>query len=159
MPDKDEIKKLIRNDLYQVLILNSPANLPFLFATHTWFVINKLGKLSRWEIRFEKDNKNPIGKHLYKDFFPPFQGIGLFPYIYKPNWKSHLLHVCEGDDSSSTKKMIDFIEASPSNYKNKDQYSLPGPNSNTYVQWVLNHFQEFPVQLPWTAIGKGYNKF
>ena len=155
----EEIKKLIKKDGYQVFVLSSPGNLPFFFATHNWFVINKFGELSRWEVRFEKDHNNPLGKHLYKDFFPPFQGIGLLPYLYKPNWKSRLIHVCEGDNNSSTKKMIDFIEASPINYKYKDYYSLSGPNSNTYVQWVLNHFKELPVQLPWTAIGKGYNKF
>ena len=60
----------------------------------------------------------------------------------------------EGDENSLAAKMAEFIEHSPETYSHSKEYSLVGPNSNTYVQWILNMFPEFPAKLPWNAFGK-----
>ncbi len=61
----------------------------------------------------------------------------------------------EGDEKSIISEMVKFIEQSPQIYPHKNIYSFLGPNSNTYVQWVLNNFPELEVRLPWNAFGKG----
>ncbi len=49
--------------------------------------------------------------------------------------------------------MIDFIKTSKTNYPYSKNYSAL-KNSNTYVQWILNHFPETGISLPMNALGK-----
>ncbi len=140
-----------KRDKYQVLILSSPASLPFSFVKHTWFVINKMGKLSRYEVLFRKlkDHKD----HFYYNQFPSSQGIEIIPYYNKYFWKSKLIARIEGNEA---KKLIKTIESSKNKYPYKNNYHFLGANSNTYTQWVLNHHKELKVKLPFTAFGKGW---
>jgi hypothetical protein len=92
-------------------------------------------------------------RRIYKNFFPPFQGIEIFPFLQKYFWKGHLLGQVEGD---AAERMVKFIKDSPNTYPYTEEYFLSGPNSNTYAQWVLNNFPEFKVVLPWNAFGKNY---
>lgn len=64
----------------------------------------------------------------------------------------------EGDEGSLAAKMAEFIERSPETYPFKNQYRFRGPNSNTYAQWILNHFPETGMALSWNAFGKKYKK-
>jgi hypothetical protein len=154
----NEIKKIINNDSYQVFLLTCPANLPFIFAKHSWFVINKKGVLSRWEVLFEKNMCELSWQHLHKDFLKPFDGIGYFPYFYKLLQKSRMEYFIEGDINSDAKKISDFIENSPKIYPFCDNYQLTGPNSNTYVQWVLDNNPQLKISLPKNSLGKEYSK-
>ena len=53
--------------------------------------------------------------------------------------------------------VIDRIEDAVTKYPYADQYRVwPGPNSNTFVAWVLRHAPEVRADLPPTAIGKDY---
>ena len=53
--------------------------------------------------------------------------------------------------------VIDRIEDAVAKYPYADQYRVwPGPNSNTFVAWVLRHAPEVRADLPPTAIGKDY---
>ncbi|MEP0060720.1 MAG: DUF3750 domain-containing protein [Rhodopirellula bahusiensis] len=46
------------------------------------------------------------------------------------------------------------IEASPTTYPWKERYRIyPGPNSNTYVQWILGS----QYTLGWRGIGRRYS--
>jgi len=39
----------------------------------------------------------------------------------------------------------------------RNEYKIyPGPNSNTFIQWVLNHFPNSGLKLPRNAFGKNY---
>ena len=149
----DSSRNKIDPSKFQVFLVGSRANLPFVFATHHWFVINNFGHLSRWEVLFRKDASRQLGYHLYKDKLQPFDGLGIIPYLNKPQWSSSVLHIFEGDQAQ---RLANLIESSPSQYPYKDQYSLKGPNSNSYAQWILNHCKDSGVGLPWTAIGKDY---
>lgn len=51
---------LVNNDKYAVYLLSSRAYIPFGFARYPWFVLNKNGVLSRWEIRHYKKYKKQI---------------------------------------------------------------------------------------------------
>lgn len=155
---KNNFQKLIKPEGYQVFLFVCPAFMPLNFASHPWFVCVKNGKISRWEVRFEKNIINQtIGKHLHFNSLPPFSGIEMIQFLPKKFlWKASLLGYVEGDQNSSAKKMIDFIESSPENYPYRNQYSFFGPNSNSYVQWVLNNFPNFKIKLPWNSFGKNF---
>lgn len=140
----------------QVFLFACPVTIPLSFASHPWFVVNKSGSLSRWEVLSRKvDHKSSWG-HLYKDFFPPFQGIEILPF-FRYFWQGRLLRKVEDEPA---KQIAEFIEKSPSNYPYCNEYvAVGGPNSNTYVQWVLNEFPEFDVRLPWNSFGKEYQLY
>ncbi|MCK5285750.1 MAG: DUF3750 domain-containing protein [Candidatus Pacebacteria bacterium] len=147
-------KDLINKDKYQVFLCVCPANLLFSFAIHPWFVINHKGTVSRWEVLFPRRKHNLRFGYLNKNFYSLFQGIEILPFSQKYFWKGKILSKIEGDENSVAAQMIDFIEKSNQNYPYTEKYCLIGPNSNTYIQWVLNYFPQSNMVLPWNAIGK-----
>jgi len=167
--DEKEFKKLVDKKKYQVFVFTSPVPIPFCFAVHTWFVLCKKGKIDRWEAgRFffidKTDNlvrrvfrkarsKTDVFHNFYKN---PVLGMNLNPFYHEPRFGNKLIGQIEG---STAEKMIKFIEKSPKIYPYKKLYKLyPGPNSNTYPQWVINHFPQSKLKLPWNAFGKAYAK-
>jgi len=92
---------------------------------------------------------------LNLDSRTPFESLGFLSVRGDSLWGSTLLGYGEGGEGSSTEKMIEFIESSPRTYPYCDTYLLPGPNSNTYIQWILDRFPEFKAKLPWNGFGKG----
>src|SRR4051812_16737203 len=96
----------------------------FAFATHHWLVVNNKGKISRWEVLWEKSAC--CGKqwgHLYLDSRKPFQAFGTFSPDGKPLWDPELLGYLEGGEGSSAEKMVKFIENSPTMYPLCNNYS------------------------------------
>ena len=155
-PMDDRFERLLKRDATQVFLLACPASLPNSFAVHPWFVVNRKGALSRWEIfwRPEIDWLLRWG-HLHKNFYEPFDGIAVYPWKPTPQWQQvRLLGVV--DDEMLAARMADLIEESPEKYPYCNSYSLTGPNSNTYAQWVLNAVPECGLQLPWNSFGKGF---
>lgn len=54
-------------------------------------------------------------------------------------------------------QMIPKIEAAATDYPQADLYRVwPGPNSNSFIAWVIREVPGFEVTLPVTAIGKDY---
>jgi len=141
---------LIDPEKDQVFIFSCPANMPLNFAAHLWFICNEKGTVSRWEVLFGKNQDESWG-HLHCDQYLPFEGIEIFPFTKKWHWRGNMLATVEGE---TAKKIMDFIKASKENYPLLKSYSIIGNNSNTYVRWVLKHFPETKVQLPWNAFGK-----
>ena len=145
----EKFEELVNKDEYQVFIFYCPAYFPFNYFRHPWFVLNKKGEISRWEIRHIRKNSS----YLYVNNQPPFEGISktIFLNIY---WKAILLGNINGDIAQ---RAIDMIQASEENYPFSKKYSGFGPNSNTYLQWVLNKFPEFKIKLSDRFIGKDFN--
>jgi len=143
--------KLVDPSNYQVFLFCSPTNLPANFARHLWFVCNEKGKISRWEVLCREKMKN----HLFINLSPAFKGVAIFPFSDKWLWNAKLLYKTNG---KLAEQMINFIETSQEKYPYCYQYSSMGPNSNTYIQWVLDHFPGFKARLPWNAFGKDYKK-
>jgi len=137
----------------QVFILHSACNIPILFATHTWLVTNRKGHLARYEVRHFK---SPIKNHgyLHINTLPPFQGIELFRSTQKLKWNPKLITTIE--DPAAT-EMIELIESSLEKYPYINKYRLTKENSNTYTQWIINHFPELNIKLPWNSFGKKKN--
>jgi uncharacterized protein DUF3750 len=54
-------------------------------------------------------------------------------------------------------RIIDDVEAAVRSYPYAHRYRVwPGPNSNTFIAWVLRHAPKLRTDLPATAIGKDY---
>lgn len=150
----DDLQGLTKKGGFQVFLLASPSSVPINFALHHWFVINKQGSLSRWEVLFRKVQHKTNWGHLYMNFYPSlFQGVEIIPFYQKYFWKGRLLGEVEGE---AAKRAANFIENSPKTYPYCYKYFPTGPNSNTYTQWVLNHLPEFNVKLPLNSFGKDY---
>ena len=149
----EKFEKLIDKDKYQVFIFSSPASLPVNFARHPWVVINNKGIVSRWEVMHYKNKKDKRLNHLHFNARAPFCGNIVFYPLELIYWKIKMMGFIEGDIAF---KAIDFIENSLETYPYYNKYRFWGPNSNTYIQWILNNFPEFNINLTWRFIGKSY---
>lgn len=132
----NQFEDLIDKDRYQIFLCKSLCSLPLTFATHTWFVINKKGALSRWDvIHMNKSSAEKTWGHLVFNLQAPFLGVWVLPYFTKTlgNFKTELISSFSSDENGPAKRMIDFIENSPNTYKYCKVYSYTGPNSNTYT--------------------------
>lgn len=147
----NKFENLIDKNKYQVFVFCCPAYIPFHFFRHPWFVINKKGEISRYEIRHTLNKTN--NNHLFINNQPPFEGIQKTLFV-KEKWEASLLGSVEGDLAH---KMIVAIEYTPQEYPYCHNYSGIGPNSNTYLQWILNKFPEFKIKLSWRFIGKDFH--
>jgi len=155
-PEQKVPENLISKGSYQVFLMSCRCGLPISFANHHWFVVNRNGVLSRWEILWQKDCCGKSWGHLHLNAKDPFKPIGLFSVQGTSFWEPTLLGRIEGGSGSVAEKMATFIENSPSVYPYCNKYFLSGPNSNTYVRWVLDQFPEFEASLPWNAFGRGH---
>ena len=152
------MKKLPKNnDLYQVYFFTCPAHIPFHFAIHSWIVTVKNNEIHRWEIIHRKYNNKEHFGYVYKNFYTnPTQGIKKYS-LSSEYWNATLLGSISGDEKSLAKQVVDFIEEMTLFYPYQENYSLyPGPNSNTYVAWIIKKFPELKIKLPWNAFGKNY---
>lgn len=135
----------------QVFVMCCPAYFPFNYFKHPWFVLNEKGNVSRWEVRHDINKKNQ--NHLFINNQEPFEGINKFSFI-KSKWNAELLQKIEGE---LAEKIIDFIKTSDIKYPYLNKYfGISGPNSNTYLNWVLSNFKEIDLILSNRFIGKNY---
>lgn len=85
--------------------------------------------------------------------------MGIFIRNKKPRYQAKLLYKIAGNKNSLAHKVATFIDDTIKDYPYKNIYKhLPGPNSNTFTQWILNHFPEIKLQLPRNAFGKNYKE-
>ncbi len=151
-----EFLKLVDRNKYQVFILSSRVPFPLNFAVHTWFVINLKGKIHRWEFGYFKGSPYENGIGVLKDFFYPTTGMNVYFWKAEPRFNSKLISFIEGDDNSIARDLALFIEKKSYSYPLKNTYLFRGPNSNSYMQWVLDEFPNSNLKLPFNAFGKGY---
>ncbi len=174
--NENELKKLINKDKYQVFLFSCPAPIPLNFALHYWFVINSKGKISRWDLlwrnnlvrtskevyseEFLKGKKfKALSKregYVYQDILPPTKGVDKYQWKSRPLSKGSLMKTIGGEKGSIAHRMIQFIHKNSFKYTHRDYYKILGPNSNTFIQWIINHFPESGFKLSWRAIGKNY---
>ncbi len=154
--NKIELSKLVDNNKYQVFLFSSPVPIPLNIFVHTWFVINFKGKIRRWEFgRFRgSPYKNGVG--VLKNFFEETEGMNIYFWKRNPRFNSKLVDFIEGDDNSVANALAKYIEEYSNTYPLKTKYSMTGPNSNSFMQWILNKFPKVNMKLPRNAIGKGY---
>jgi len=151
----EEFESLIHTDKYQVFLMSCPCTYPIAFAQHPWFVVNKKGTISRWEVHHKEGFSRPSWGHVYLNayYYSPFQGVAKYPFSNAFGTKPKLLALIEDNETLLAQRLIQVIESSPELYPYRDSYSITGPNSNTYFKWVLRQIPEILLKLPWSYFG------
>jgi hypothetical protein len=156
----ENFERLLKNDKYQVFLLSSPPSIPLSFARHPWFVVNKKGAISRWEVIADPGmyGLKSRGGHICVDALPPWRGLRVLRSFSSWGYITPVtLHgTVEGGGGSSAERMAECIEHSPQTYPYCERYAYTGPNSNTYAQWVIDQFPDSGLKLPWNAFGKHF---
>ncbi|CDN15112.1 MAG: DUF3750 domain-containing protein [Richelia sp.] len=97
-------------------------------AVHYWFVIIRDSKIQRWEIWQYAGRCQESWGHLHKNLMPYESGVGNGGSWIEKEWQGETADI-----------LAKIIEKSHKTYEHNFLYRYyPGPNSNTYVQWVLN---------------------
>jgi len=120
------------------------APIPYLrsIAIHPWFVVKPAHStdMHRWEVWQRAGG--PYG-HVRRNLLDPISNVG--------GGETFVIAELTGTKAEA---VIDFIVHESPTYAWRTVYHyVPGPNSNTYAQWIINN-TGWNVQLPPTAIGK-----
>lgn len=125
------------------------AKIPFIgqIAVHYWLVILTPNYTDRWEVwQFRHCCESSWG-HIHKNLMSYHNGVGNGGSWVEYTWST-----------SEANSIIKVIEKTPETYPYKYKYRYwPGPNSNTYVQWVLDS-AEIPYTLGPLGLGKNYQQ-
>lgn len=114
-------------------------------AVHYWFVIIRENQKDRWEIWQDRHVNQPSWGHLHKNLMSYESGVGNGQSWVENEWLEEKALI-----------LAKIIENSPYVYQYNYLYRYyPGPNSNTYVQWVLNQ-ANINYILDRKGIGKNY---
>lgn len=124
------------------------ATLPFIgaLAEHYWFVtFDDSGACERWEVWQTPDAGGRSFGHLHCNLKEPDAGVGGGPSRVVAQWRSGDAH-----------NLLEALKSAEKTYPFRDRYlPWPGPNSNTFVAWVLRR-AGIEFALPWKAIGKDF---
>jgi hypothetical protein len=133
------------------------AKIPWIgsIAYHYWFVVHRDDRQDRWEVWQHKTVRSHHPRHLswghlHYNLMAPQAGVGNGVSWQATQWEDEVAIV-----------LAQIIETTPNLYPYCDRYLLwPGPNSNTYVQWILNHpsfkASSPSFQLSWRGWGKHF---
>ena len=104
------------------------APLPYIgaIARHYWFVVSDDSGRHRWEVWQTKNAGGFCIGHVHRDLKDPDAGVGGGPSRVAAEW--------EGDKALRIAAVLEKIQDYP--YCERYRY-WPGPNSNTFVAWVL----------------------
>ena len=151
-------EELLDKTQYQVFIMSSPVPFPLNYGIHLWFVINFKGTIHR--IEFGRFNGSPHkdGIGVLKDFLPLTKGMNMFFFKRNPRFTSRIEDFVEGHKNSDAFKLATFILEHHEDYPLKNEYKLLGPNSNSFVGWVLKQFPDIKMSVSFRAVGLNYFK-
>ncbi len=131
----------------ETIIQLRAAKIPFIgfIAVHYWYVVINGEQRSRWEVWQNPELSPESWGYLHKNLMPVDSGVGNGASWEETIWTGQL-----------ALQLAEIIETSPACYPYQTCYRyFPGPNSNTYVQWVLNQVSS-PYRLSRKGIGKHY---
>ena len=112
-----------------------------LLAHHYWLVVDD-GKPIRWEIWQWQAVGGESWGHLHRNLMEFDRGVG-----NGPSWVVSTFH----DEVAC--RLARRLELAPETYPWRHRYlPWPGPNSNTFVRWVIGD----PAMMGWQAFGKRY---
>lgn len=140
----------------QVFLLYSPLPFPMRFSSHSWIVTNNHGKLDRWEVWQRASACDTSWGHVHQNLFEPFTALHKnFFRREKGRYFAHLAGVWE--NNKEVDALIKFMHEWAGQYPLANRYIYyPGPNSNTFVQWIIDHFPDSGFTLPFSAFGKNF---
>ena len=111
-------------------------------AAHYWFTVTEDGRCDRWEIWQDPDAGGTSVGHLHCNLKAPEADVGGGPARLVCEWN--------GEEAARIKDVL------KKPYPFCHRYlAFPGPNSNTFVAWVLRE-AGIDYRLPWNAIGRSY---
>jgi hypothetical protein len=122
------------------------APLPFIgaIAVHCWFVVFDDRGCHRWEVWQTKNVGGFCIGHVHRDLKDPDAGVGGGPSRIVAEWT--------GEQALAISRILRNAEA----YPYCQRYRLwPGPNSNTFVAWVLRE-AGIEQRLDRRAIGRSF---
>ena len=120
-----------------------PVPLGF-FAVHYWFVVWDAEGCHRWEVWQTKNAGGSSIGYVHCDRDAPDAGVGGGGMRVDAEWT--------GAEATA----IAAVLKNASGYPHCERYRpLPGPNSNTFVSWVLRR-AGIKHRLRWKALGKRY---
>ena len=125
------------------------APLPYIgaIAEHYWLVVRDeaSGACNRWEVWQTADAGGRSYRHVHCDLKHADAGVGGGPMRVIATW-----------DGFAAQRIHDVLCDIEKTYPHAHRYRpWPGPNSNTFVAWVLRQ-AGIGLRLPWKAIGKDY---
>lgn len=140
-----------------VWLLSSPLPVPMnLIAVHCWIVtISKDTQINRWEVWQKENECRSSWGHVHKNLMYPWAGICRYPvFNCRTLWPVRIEGKVLGKKAG---KMIRLIETCAPGYKFQKKYRYwPGPNSNTFIQWLIDQYPDATLKLPSSAIGKNF---
>ena len=146
--------------MVKIHLYSSPLPSPFHhIAVHNWLEVDYGSDgLYRWEV-WDKSSSCPTSwGHVHQNLLP--SKIGMPRRFFRSSndnvgyWDARLEGTLTGKIAET---MGTFIESNCPSYPFKDQYHFwPGPNSNTFIQWILNSVSGHTLQLPPLSFGKNY---
>jgi len=116
------------------------------FAVHTWISVKPANSPSYtvYELIGWRQNRGLPLVRVEKDL----------PDRYWFGERPRLLKEVRGDKAE---RLIPAISKAAVSYPWPDTYkAFPGPNSNTFIGWIARKVPELELDLPFTAIGSGY---
>ena len=122
------------------------APLPWIgaFAWHYWFVVSDETGRHRWEVWQTKNAGGTCFGHVHRNLKAPEDGVGGGPSRVAAQW------------SGEAAERIARVLNDAGRYPFCERYRYwPGPNSNTYVAWVLRQAGiDYPLDR--RGIGRRY---
>lgn len=106
------------------------AKIPWVgaIAVHYWFVVVQGDRRDRWEIWQRRGVGGRHWGHLHQNLMAPTSGVGNGGSWCERSWTGAI-----------AARLAQELLASPTTYPHRDRYCYwPGPNSNTYAQWILD---------------------
>jgi len=125
------------------------AGLPLIgfLAVHYWFVVDDGSERHRWEIWQSADAGGSSVGHLHRDLKAPEANVGGGPTRLATEWR--------GDEA---RRIAEVLLRCGKDYPFCSRYyPWPGPNSNTFVAWVLAQ-AGVEHRLGWRALGCNYRR-
>lgn len=144
VPDQSEfapLEELAENQGPVARLYIAPTAGVGLFVTHAWFVVKEpdAHTFDRWEVSLHSDE--PYG-YVRWNIREPEEYFGFDVFV---------LSELVGEEA---REVVDFVNRESPVYPCRHFYLYyPGPNCNTYAQWVLDR-TGWDVRLPPTALGK-----
>lgn len=114
-----------------------------IFAVHTWIVL-------------KEENASSYARYDYTAWGDPIRSNGFAP---DGRWFGAMPEIVVALEGERAQALIPKIRFVIENYRFRaygDYSAWPGPNSNTFVQAILNAVPELRAVLPPTAIGKDF---
>ncbi|MFP4402015.1 MAG: DUF3750 domain-containing protein [Candidatus Nanoarchaeia archaeon] len=149
---------------YQVALLSSNLPTPFWYLSHPWFATYHNRESSRVEVLgylggLDRQFASGLIK-THNNIVEGFQKAEGIPFLgrHTPSVNG-MIQGGKNSLAHTIYKVVNNIDYLHERYPHINEYiPFPGPNSNTFAQWIINQFPKakHKFQLPSTALGKDF---